>query len=233
MPSDAEPPPDPPESTSASDADDGSPPPGDLTPFLEPDVDADDAPETGDAPELPAEVAAIVQRVVRRALAWRAPLPPPDMLQEYEDVDTGLMRKIVDHFERHSSIEVESLRHQFQTDDRELGLLEREQRLRIDESEDDRRARRFVLGFGAAFLTLLVILAFVALMWGPLDSDWGRVGAAGVFLAAISLLGAVVLLRGRMTEHERDVYRAALPHIGGRQAEPPQLKPGEAKDAEP
>jgi hypothetical protein len=48
--------------------------------------------------------------------------------------------------------------------------------------------------------------------WGPLDSDACVFATAGLFLAPIAILAGIVLLRGRMTEAEREIYHDAPAH---------------------
>lgn len=50
-------------------------------------------------------------------------------------------------------------------------------------------------------------------MWGPLDDDWAAVTAAALFLSPIVILASIVLIRGRMTDQERDMMQNTLPHI--------------------
>ncbi len=186
----------------------------DLVPVLDDDIDADEENDAvEDDPTTIEEALAVARRMVRRALAWNAPLPPPEMLEDYEEAVAGSAHIIVADFEQRSHREAELLLHQAQMDAREFDLRDREQALRTEESRADIRARLIVLVGGLLFCLTLIAFAFIWSMWAPVQSDTWRVAGIAAFLAPIPILGAVLLLRGRMTEPERDIYQALVPKI--------------------
>lgn len=181
-----------------------------LASELEEDTEPLEPNDFTDETVLPPEVLVEVRRIIRSLRAWSGPLPPADELAEYRDVRPGTEDIIVADFQRRSEIESTAIEHEQQLQLREFQLQEREQAIRDRESTADIEIRRTVVGFGQRFLPMLVIAAFLILLTGSFDSDPWRVAAASIFMAPITLLAAIVLLRGRMTESERDIYHSAL-----------------------
>jgi hypothetical protein len=157
-------------------------------------------------------------------MAWSGPLPPAEELAAYRDVDPELARVIARDFERRTDIEAEAARAELSLQEREMTLKEREQDLRIEESQSDIRTRDAVVSTGRLLVYALPVMAFLAMMFAPLDDAW-RVAAAGVFLSPFLVIGIVLLLRGRMSDPERDVLRDTLPKIVEALARQPATRP--------
>ena len=179
---------------------------------------------------LPPEFRAEAIRVVQRLQGWSGPLPPASELVEYDGAVPGTAAIIVEDFRRRSEADLAASQFEQSSYLRDLDYADREQQLRFRESAADIEARRFVLRFAVLFLSLLVGLGFVAAMWGPFESDGGRVFIATVFLAPILLLAGIVLLRGRITDNERDVYKKVLPELAKRPNAPVSPHPNPQGD---
>lgn len=178
-------------------------------------VDAEIEVDDQDAePAVPfAEIKAEAQRVARSMMAWSAPLPPADELEAYDKVESGFAQVIMRDFERRTDIEAEAARAEVVLQEREMALKEREQDLRVKQSDSDIATRDTAVSTGRILVLALPLLAFAAMMFGPFDDGYERVVAAAVFLSPFLVIGIVLLLRGRMSEPERDVLRDALPKI--------------------
>lgn len=162
---------------------------------------------------LPAGDLERARRIVRTALAWSGPLPPPSELREYGEVAPNAIEVIIADFQRRSEMDTETARHLMSVTDRELTLLEREQELRNRESAADISTRAWVQKAGAIFTVLVLIGAFVTLLLAPVRSDWARVALAGLWFLPIVVFGAAVVLRGRYSDNEREVMMQTLPRI--------------------
>jgi hypothetical protein len=177
------------------------------------------------------DVRAVARREVRRALAWKAPLPPPEEYGDYKELDPALADAIREDFRTRTELDAKIVEHEIASHDRELALQEREQRLREKESAADVTARWFVLALGALVVFGLSGLGFYVLMWGPFDEEQWRVAGAAAFTAPLGLLAGIILLRGRMTANERDVYRSAIPSMTGRQSTTTPVQRGDETPA--
>lgn len=117
-------------------------------------------------------------------------------------------------FRRPSELQAAAFEAKVRLDERHINFLDKDQEIRERDAAADIETRRFVLVFAQLFLLLLVLLGFVAFMWGP-ESGAVRVLGAALFIRPIPVLAAIVLLRGRITKYERDVIARCYPEWRG------------------
>ena len=96
-------------------------------------------------------------------------------------------------------------------DDRQMTCLERDQEIRQKESKADITTRNRVIFFGCTLLLLLLLAAVLLVVTAPPESQVVRAWVAGALIAAVTVLGAATLLRGRYGEKEGDVMMTTLP----------------------
>jgi uncharacterized membrane protein len=152
-------------------------------------------------------------QIARTLLGWSGPLPPAGELREYNDLSPSILDAIIKDFERRSEIYDATARHDMEVEDRQLNLMENEQKLREKESEEDGETRAWAQRFSAFITILLVLAAIIVLLFAPIDSDWARVAAAGILFAPIVIIAAIMALRGRYGAEEGQVMREVMPKV--------------------
>jgi hypothetical protein len=133
------------------------------------------------------------------------------MVQEYGKVSETYVDAILFDFQRRIEDRSEITRADIRFRDRELSLKEREQAQRFKESDDDIEVRRSVIGFGKAFSVAVLVAILMVVFFAPV-SDSAKFVTATALVGLIAIPIVAIVVRGRLTQNERDVYVTTLPN---------------------
>ena len=149
--------------------------------------------------------------IVATAIYWQGSLPPPSMLQQYDDALPGAAERIMRIAEAEENQRIQAENRRIEQDDRRIAIEEQrvqqddrriaieEQRVRQDDrriDQDDRRiemekasaavaSKRGYLGLAGAFALALLLIAIGAhaVVWG---NPWVGVAVIGANIAGIA-----------------------------------------------
>ena len=135
--------------------------------------------------------------IVATTIYWQGSLPPPSMLQQYDDALPGAAERIMRMAEAQENQRIQAENRRIEQDDRRIAI--EEQRVQQDDrriEQDDRRieiegkrvqveSKRGYLGLACAFAISLLLIAIGAyvVVWG---NPWVGVAIIGVDIAAIA-----------------------------------------------
>lgn len=185
---------------------------------LNPISDLVSAGETAKSPPFDAspedeEAAEIAGEVIRMlGVSWTGRLPRPPDLREYDEIVPGSAKDLVEELLQESKLAERSIELDRDVSARVLDLMERRFDLEKSESESDRRFRTTVFNRLSPLFYLPLILVFIIVMWAPL-SDMGKVAAVTIIVVASVAPLCIILLKGRISENERDALTEIVPKV--------------------
>lgn len=174
----------------------------------------DEASREGAPPDSLAELSSdarrqqLVEQVTQQLMisaSWSGRLPNPRDLREYEAIVPGSAREIIDEMLQESKIMQQSVDLDRETSQRMMSIMERQEDRFTEESQSDREVRDTMLNRIAPLLYAPVVL-FVLVLFLP-AADSVRITAL-IVLAALYLVPlSMALLRGRVSDNERDAMK--------------------------
>lgn len=151
-----------------------------------------------------------VRQQLMISASWSGRLPNPRDLREYEEIVPGSARDIIDEMLHESKIMQQSIDIDRETSQRMMSIMERQEDRFSEESQSDREVRDMVLNRISPLLYAPVFL-FVLVLFIP-ASDAVKITALAVLAALYLVPLSMALLRGRVSDNERDVMKV-VPEI--------------------
>lgn len=128
--------------------------------------------------------------IVATAISWQGSLPPPSMLQQYDDALPGAAERIMRMAEAQENHRIQAENRRIKQDDRRIEQDDRriaqdDRRIEIEGKRVQVESKRGYLGlaFGFAISLLLIAIGAYVVVWG---NPWVGVAIIGVDIAAIA-----------------------------------------------
>lgn len=176
--------------------------PGDRQAPLDPEVMSDDEKE---------EFAEQVSRRLMMTSSWVGRLPRPEDLREYDVIVPGAAEKLVDDVVYETQLAKESIELDKQVSDVVLDIMRGQHDLAVEQSRDDRAFRNTVFGWLKP-LFYLPLVVIIILLFAPID-DWVKAVIAIAVIAAYVAPVCIVLLKGSMSDNEKEVISSVVPAV--------------------
>ena len=145
--------------------------------------------------------------LLARSQSWRGPLPPPQSIRQYGEIDSRYAEAILDLFKSQSAAEEKDAAAIRRDMERRTDLRFEELALRREESRDDMRIRQrnrpVLIAIAAIWL-----VAFLAVLFTP---SLEPVTRAWVLIALVALAASpvvIVVTQGRVGSENRKVVEA-------------------------
>jgi uncharacterized membrane protein len=172
-----------------------------LLPPFDPEIVSDDE----------REFAQDVTRRLMMGYSWTGRLPRPNDLRQYDEIVPGAAAKLVDDVVYETRLAEQSIAIDKEVSTRVLSIMESQHTLEVEESRSDRQFREKVFG-SIRYLLYLPLAVILIVVFAPL-SDWVKATVVLGILAAYVVPLCIVLLKGRMTEPEKDAISTVVPAV--------------------
>jgi hypothetical protein len=200
--------------------------PGNRQAPLDPEIMTDDEKE---------EFAEEVSRRLMMTSSWSGRLPRPSDLREYDAIVPGAAEKLVDDVVYETQLARESIELDKRVSDVVLDIMKGQHDLAVEQSQDDRSFRDNVFNWLKP-LFYLPLVVVVLILFAPID-DWVKAVIAVSVIAAYVAPVCIVLLKGSMSDNEKEVLSSVVPAVVSAVRKelrsPAKIEPGEGSDALP
>lgn len=173
-----------------------------------------DSPVSADPDVVSDDERQFAQDVTRRLMmgySWTGRLPLPNDLRQYDEIVPGAAAKLVDDIVYETRLAEQSITIDKEVSTRVLPIMESQHTFEVEESRSDREFRENVFG-SIRYLLYLPLAVILIVVFAPL-SDWAKATVILGVLAAYVVPLCIVLLKGRMTEPEKDAISTVVPAV--------------------